>query len=339
MAHVYLAYHHADTDLAAAIQQRIAGLGLETWLNPAADAGDTWPRYSQPMLENAFMVLALLSPDSVAASAAAPSIVTVEWAYAWGAGIHVIPVLVGAVTLPAPLRDLEPLDFAGPEPDWDALLAQVRKAAHQTFHTAVEVMPGASALVEDAVNALMAQHAAERLDAVTQLSALNLPDARYALRQALAHPVYPDVRQAAALALGDLGDLDALPGLGMLLSDPNPQVALEAAQALARLGQPALPVLVRALTGANRTAQRAAVLGLVALREGDSVPALIDALAANDWYVRRSAAIALGRSGSTRAIAALKLALHHQDDHLRQLARRALEQIGTPEALAASTAP
>src|SRR5262249_34063989 len=74
-------------------------------------------------------------------------------------------------------------------------------------------------------------------------------------------------------------------------------VSPEAAEALRRLGQAAVPGLIRALKDEEwRVRTRAAVaLGLLGAEARAAVPALVEALLEEDKYLRSHAAAALGK--------------------------------------------
>ena len=94
MAHLFIAYHYEALETACAIQRRIEALGYSAALNPDPQAGETWQPWIERELERAFAVLALQSP-----AASASPFVTYEWARSLGAGIEVIPVVLGAAAL------------------------------------------------------------------------------------------------------------------------------------------------------------------------------------------------------------------------------------------------
>ena len=87
------------------------------------------------------------------------------------------------------------------------------------------------------------------------------------------------VKETAADALARIGE-PAIPQLTGLLDDPNPTVRMHAARALGRMGsqaQPAVPRLVAALEDPEPDVQRAAAraLGHMGPAAKDAVPALI----------------------------------------------------------------
>jgi len=148
-----------------------------------------------------------------------------------------------------------------------------------------------------------------------------------------------DVRRAAAWALGDLGDPQAVPALSVwahagkdaardaLQTLGHPMLDLP--QAVAQVAaQGAWGVLIRALTC---TQVREVVVGLGA----PAVPPLIQALGDSDWVVRRAAAEALGKLGDPQAVPALIQALGDSDSDVRAVAAEALGAIGDPQAVPA----
>jgi HEAT repeat protein len=112
---------------------------------------------------------------------------------------------------------------------------------------------------------------------------------------------YPNVRAAAAVALGQLGDRRAIEPLLVSLADQYPNVRAAATEALGQLGDAA-------------------------------VAPLSEALRDDDWQVRRAAAQALGQV-SDAAIDPLREALHDYNSRVRQAAAQALRQLGDARAV------
>jgi len=174
-----------------------------------------------------------------------------------------------------------------------------------------------------------------------------------------------DVRRAAAKALGKLGDLHAVPALSVWahagedaahnalqalghpaldLPQAVAQVAVQGAwgvliralpsekvrEAMAGLGAPAVPVLIKALGDDWYGVRRAACEALGAIGDLQAVPALIKALGDRDKDVRRAACEALGAIGDPQAVPALIKALGDRDEDVRRAAAEALVKIGTP---------
>nr|WP_239522283.1 HEAT repeat domain-containing protein [Geodermatophilus sabuli] len=151
----------------------------------------------------------------------------------------------------------------------------------------------------------------------------------------------PDVRSAAARAIGKAGDVGAVPHLLASLTSARHLPSGIVGMALLDLGTPALPALRTALeTGSARA--RALSAGLLGLH-GDvpATPALTAALEddASPAEVRRAAAAALGRIGAPQAGTALsRVAVLGGDPALRQAAAEALGRIGDPDCIPALVA-
>ena len=147
-------------------------------------------------------------------------------------------------------------------------------------------------------------------------------------------------RRAAARALGQIASnhKDAVAVLARLLAHENAQVRLEAASALAALGQSdqaTLGTLIELLkhpddNGATRE-NAAKVLGTMGRRAQTAVPDLLIALRQEDAYFRIHVVEALGKigTGNERIIQALKEILEdEQDEIVRFYAAEALARQG-----------
>ncbi|MCS6963800.1 MAG: HEAT repeat domain-containing protein, partial [Thermoflexus sp.] len=134
------------------------------------------------------------------------------------------------------------------------------------------------------------------------------------------------VRQAAAEALGELGDPQALPVLFRAQNDDDPRVREAAAEALGKLCNPrAVPMLLQALQEDDDPGvRRAAAEALGELGDPQAVPSLLQALQDVDPGMRRAAAEALGKLGDPQALPPLLQALQDEDPMVRQAAARAL---------------
>jgi HEAT repeat protein len=118
------------------------------------------------------------------------------------------------------------------------------------------------------------------------------------------------------------------------LSDPQPEVREAAAEALGRTGAfESVPALIALLNDSERRVRWAAAGALGQIGSADAVPALVQALEEKDAGLREVAAQALGEIGSAQAVEALLLRLGDSSGHVRLMAIEALGQIGSPEAL------
>jgi hypothetical protein len=152
---------------------------------------------------------------------------------------------------------------------------------------------------------------------------------------------HPDVRSAAARALGKAGDVTAVPYLLAALTTSRPLPSGIIGMALLDLGATALPALREALEAgpAPSRALSASLLGL----HGDvpATPALTAAVGDADFpaEIRRAAAEALGRIGAPQAGEVLgRVAAFGSDPALRRAAAEALGRIGDPDSVPALAA-
>ena len=177
-------------------------------------------------------------------------------------------------------------------------------------------------------------------------------------------------REEAAEALGNIGDVSAIPALIVALEDENdvgwkavgalgkiarcnPEyaqksvvpaliVALKdrsvlisekAAWALVKFGKPAVSALIRALGDEDDTVRADAAWALGKIGDATATPALIVALKDTGFVVRKRAAEALGKIKDPIAISALIMALKDEEVEVRWGAIVALGKIGNPEAI------
>jgi HEAT repeat protein len=183
------------------------------------------------------------------------------------------------------------------------------------------------------------------------------------------HPWQPSwrgARHAAVVALGLIGDRQAVPTLLAALEDKDPWVCRAAVEALILIGDPAArPALVAAVAKAGESlfdpvakvrtlariggpqaiAELTALLGhrnaflraaaaeaLSRASGREAVEPLLAAMGEKDWGLRRLAASGLGWAGDPRAIPALVKALRDDDDGVRESAMAAIGWIGDPAA-------
>ena len=236
------------------------------------------------------------------------------------------------------------------------------------------VQTGPSA-VNALLEALTAEDAYPRQLAACALGAVGDRRATGGL-SALVEDVEPGVRRAVAEALGRIGGLEATGLLVRLLGDEDPvvrrhtvwalrenlapeqlgeelegsggilierlghreeKVRTGATDVLARLGEPAAPLLIRALASGDGMVRRQAAEALWHMQTQDHRAAepLLAALEDVDGELRAYAAGALGGVGDHRAVEPLIAAL--KDDHarVRELAVEALGRLGDERAIPA----
>jgi HEAT repeat protein len=146
------------------------------------------------------------------------------------------------------------------------------------------------------------------------------------------------LRAAAALALGRIGDRIAVGALAEALKDPAPEVRFAAALSLGRLPADGVATrLERTLRSDPAWQPRyAAAIALGRTRKAFAAGALAEALASDPaWQVRQQAARSLLDIGTAHAAEALASALNDTEPSVRAAAGVGLAEIGGPEQRAA----
>src|SRR4028118_533274 len=137
--------------------------------------------------------------------------------------------------------------------------------------------------------------------------------------------------EAAIKKLRKIGE-PAIPALMKALQDKNLQVRRSAADLLRQIGPPAIPALAKALknSDANVRSIAAYVLGNIGAKAQTALPQLIPLLQDSNAKVRSSAASALGRIGAEAQTAVPQLVplLTDSNAKVRSNAASALEGIG-----------
>lgn len=137
------------------------------------------------------------------------------------------------------------------------------------------------------------------------------------------------------LAIKDLGDMDndeAIMALNNVLGDDDPQVRFQAAEALARIGEPAVPFLLETMKH-DESARRYAILALKKIGDPRVIRDLIAALDDGDWGVRKVAARTLGELKAVDALEPLIKTLEDDDWGVRLAAVRSLGDLQDQRAI------
>ena len=143
----------------------------------------------------------------------------------------------------------------------------------------------------------------------------------------------PKVQYDAAEALGDIGDNRAVEPLATALkNDEFSGVRWKAAEALSKIGAPAVEALIGALRHENDDVQWKAAVALGEIGDPRAIEPLIIQLCDEDRFVKSHAALALGTIGEP-AVKPLLRALSEGDGNLRWGAAIALGKIRDPRAI------
>jgi HEAT repeat protein len=131
-----------------------------------------------------------------------------------------------------------------------------------------------------------------------------------------------DVRKYAILSLGKIRDERVLEPLMQQLR--NDEFKDDAINALVELGEPAVPLLIAALTDKDEMVRKQAVLGLGRIKNEQAIDPLIAMLQDRDWFTRLTAAAALESIGDDRGREAIKPLLKDPDMVVKMRVERIL---------------
>ena len=142
-----------------------------------------------------------------------------------------------------------------------------------------------------------------------------------------------DVQYGAAEALGEIGDSGAVePLIAALKNDEYSGVRWKAAEALSKIGAPAVEPLIGALSHDDDDVRWKAAIALGEIGDPQAIEPLILLLCDEDRFVKSHAALALGAIGEP-AVNPLLRALREGDGNLRWGAAIALGKIRDPRAI------
>lgn len=133
--HVFISYKREDLDFADNVMGRLEKAGFQTWSDYKIGAGEEWRTAIDLAIKNSFALIVIMTPE-----AKASEYVTYEWAFAWGVGIKVIPILLRPTPLHPRLGALQHLDFTNLKMrPWDRLLEEVKYASQAPLAHTVRI--------------------------------------------------------------------------------------------------------------------------------------------------------------------------------------------------------
>ena len=126
MKQVFISYQHDDEDFADILIQKVKEAGYSTWIdNDQLQAGTDWREGIDHAIKASCALIVIMSP-----AAKASEYVTYEWAFAWGAGVKVIPIVYKQTPLHPRLETLHYLNFTSHTAHpWERLLESLKKVA------------------------------------------------------------------------------------------------------------------------------------------------------------------------------------------------------------------
>jgi HEAT repeat protein len=303
MTHFFISYvrEREDAEFSENLRSRLQSEGFETWIDRQHIVGGTlWQPAIDQALRKAAGVIVVMTP-----AAKASEYVTYEWAFALGANVPVIPVLLKPTDLHSRLASLQCIDLTAPvhlrlwEPLYDCLRAVIAKDTAKVY------------LTPDMIQALLADFDSHDSNvhsaAICSLGCADQDAAREALTEALQHRRW-DVRIEAAITLVEKGIEDNEPVIPILidaLHGPQQYMGRRAGSALLKIGDPAVPAVIAALRSPDDQTRAWASAILGAQKNALAVPALIEMLHEEVVNVPSYAIAALGNIGNAEAMSAI----------------------------------
>jgi hypothetical protein len=124
MNHIFISHSHEDSDFAEILEGRLSQAGFIVWRDVGLRGGEDWRRGIDQAIKEAFALIVIMTLE-----AKASEYVTYEWAFAWGAGVKVIPVMLKRTELHPRLESLQYLDFTNRTArPWDTLIELLGEA-------------------------------------------------------------------------------------------------------------------------------------------------------------------------------------------------------------------
>jgi HEAT repeat protein len=328
MAHVFISYCHEDADFAQILGGKLRDAGLAVRMDLNLSAGDNWRAEIDSDLKDAFAAVVVMSP-----SAKVSPYVNYEWAFALGAGVPVVALLLKlpANGLHPRLSVLQYLDFSNySSRPWKELLECLRDLAETQGEFTITAPRDAPPVLRAAARSLDSMNSVERRAAIQSLAQMNHPAAVELLADALRHPS-EDVRFGAAFILGETHhDARALPVLLEALRCGNEDLKL---WMIIRIGEPAVPPLLEALRDKS-IPRRGDVFSILGYIGGPmAVRGLIDHLHDPEPEDRRHAAFALALTKDASAWPTVREAVRDPDAGVRGEAAHALGACAGPMAV------
>ena len=104
---VFISHSHLDSDFAELLQLKLKESGINSWIDgERLKIGQDWREEIDKGIDDALALIVIMTPD-----AKSSEYVTYEWAYAWGKGIPIFPIMLEQTSLHPRLESLQYLNF------------------------------------------------------------------------------------------------------------------------------------------------------------------------------------------------------------------------------------
>jgi len=126
--HVFLSHSKHDGDFAELMKLRLEKEGIQSWIdNDRLEPGVDWRQEIDESIRASKTLIAIMSPE-----ARESEYVTYEWAFAYGSGVDLVPVMLRETPLHPRLAALQYLDFTNRRArPWGRLIKSIRKSENK----------------------------------------------------------------------------------------------------------------------------------------------------------------------------------------------------------------
>lgn len=329
MSHCFIAYHSSDRLLAEKIRATIRNGRIATWMEERLSPSESWWNNDIDIaIRDSFALVVIVSPASEMDVA-----VTYAWAFALGAEIPVIPLLVEPISNHPRFDTVHtfPITATG-QGAWDDMLTYVRSIAPSAALQEQSIprhdqMTDSDTMQRPAEEPDRRTGSSVQPSSVASLSGAEHEAVRQTLTESLHHPMR-DIRIQASLMLAQFQEVQAVPVLIEALHDTDKDIHQHAAWGLMHIGEPAVPYLMAALSDDQKSVRKEIARVLGHIGTADAVPALIPLLQDCASEVRKATAEALGQMRHIAAVPSLRCLLRDEEESVRRSAAEALGQIG-----------
>jgi hypothetical protein len=342
MAHVFISYARKDGDFAEVLISKLREENITHWFDSEhLRAGEDWRHTIDDAIRDSFALILIISP-----AAKTSEYVTYEWAFAWGLGIKVIPLVYIKTDLHPRLEALQYLDFTNRnQRPWGKLSEELKLL--QDGYTPppkakIQIDAGTSKLIDD----LSSADSKKRRKAIGALGNIGEGSAVAKLLEILQSDESWGARRDAIASLVKIGDDAAVRSLIRCLhQDTSNNVRADAAWALGEFkSKEAVASLIEIIEKLGQQDQEVKMSAVVALRKIDDrsvATRLLKVLHYSPIAVAARIIDALGHFGEAAAVKEIgqyldnskSVYINGETQTVSQVAAEALERIDTPEAI------
>jgi len=123
MSHILISHSHEDSRFTENLCTELSKEGFDVWVDTKIRASQDWREAIDDAIKRATALIVIITPLSKASE-----YVTYEWAFAWGAGVTIVPILLEKTELHPRLDSLQYLDFTNRNSQpWDSLVELLRE--------------------------------------------------------------------------------------------------------------------------------------------------------------------------------------------------------------------